>query len=250
MNIRTMLAGVVAGTVLVPGIAAAQEDESQMIEITEIDLKAGHWRKFADGMESYISCYEEEGGEGSWSAWWDVEHSTIHLVSQMDGWAEMDERDEASMKCWSVIEEEISPHITDVETSFARSLPDWSGDAEGYDVVRLHRFRVDDGRAFRETVGTITGILKEAEYEHLGSWYDVIGNDAGEPDYFVVAHYENFAAMDEDRAGPYRTVVDAEGEERADELWAQFGDSLHDDWEYSTLLLSRSSDLGYSPDAD
>ena len=250
MDIRTLLTGIAAGIVLVPGVAAAQDDESHMIEITEIDIKAGHWRKFSAGMESYISCYEEQEGEGSWSAWWDMEHSTIHLVSQMDGWADMDERDEASMKCWSVIEEEIAPHITKVETSFARPLPDWSGDAEGYDVVRLHRFRVDDESAFRETVGTVTDILEEAEYEHLGSWYDVIGNDAGEPDYFVVEHFDDFAEMDEDRAGAYRAVLDAEGEERADDLWEQFGDSLHDDWEYSTLLLSRSSELAYSPDED
>jgi hypothetical protein len=90
--------------------------------------------------------------------------------------------------------------------------------------------------------------MKEAKYEHMGSWYDVIGSSSNEPDYFVVTHYDNFAAMDEDRTGPYNVVKEQAGEERADELWDQFGDSLKDDWEYFTVLLRRDTELSHSND--
>ncbi|MCA1777871.1 MAG: hypothetical protein LC637_00380 [Xanthomonadaceae bacterium] len=113
--------------------------------------------------------------------------------------------------------------------------------------MRLIKIEKSDSNRL-SIVGAITSIMKEAEYEHMGTWYDVIGNDSNEPDYFVVSHYNNFAALDEDRVGAYKSVSDAAGEERADELWEQFGNALHDDWEYSSQLLRRDVELSHSGD--
>ncbi len=129
----------------------------------------------------------------------------------MANWAEMDAPNEAGQACWASHGENMAAHVKSASTRFARPMPEWSRDAEGYTVVRLHQFRVDDGEQFRGAVGAITAIMKEAEYEHLGGWYQVIGADSTEPDYFVVAHYDNFAALDEDRAGPYAVVGEAAG---------------------------------------
>ena len=227
---------------------AQDEDESYILQITEVDIKLGHVSQFREALKPYHACLIENDDDASWSAWRNVggDGTTYHFVSDMANWAEMDASDEAAEACWSEHRENVFPHVASVSNSFARPMPDWSGDAEDYSVVRLHQFRVDDGEQFREAVGAITSILKEAEHEHLGSWYDMIGNSSNEPDYFVVSHYENFAAMDEERAGPYKVVSEYAGEERADELWQQFGDALQDDWEYFHDMLRRDTELSHS----
>lgn len=230
--------------------ATAQEDDSYILQMTEVGIKLGHASQFRDAVMPYNECLVEQDSEETWSAWRNVdgEGTTYWFVSTMANWAEMDAPDEAGEACWPDHQEAIMAHVESVSTSFARPMPAWSRDHEGYTVVRLHQFRVDDGDLFRQTVGEITSTMKEAEYEHLGSWYDMIGNDSTEPDYFVVSHYDNFAAMDEDRAGPYNVVSEALGKERADVLWDQFGESLTDDWEYFSVLLRRDAELSHSGD--
>lgn len=250
MRISKLFLALGASALLTAGTnALAQDDEDgHILEITKVGVKIGHEMKFRDAVKAYHGCLIENEYEGSWSTWSNVggEGREYHFVSTMANWAEMDSPSEASKTCWSEHHDSLTAHVNSVSTRFARAEPDWSGEAEGYSVVRLHHFRVDDGDEFRDAVGAITGILKGAEHEHLGSWYRMIGNDANEPNYFVVAHYKNFAALDEDRTGPYDALVEAEGEERADELWEQFGDSLHDDGEYFTDLLRREDELSHS----
>lgn len=229
---------------------AQDEDESYILEMTEVGIKLGHTAKFREAVKPYNACIAENDSEAEWSAWRNVggDGTTYHFVSTMANWAEMDEPNQAGETCWPQHMENIMAHVDSISTSFARPMAAWSGGADDSDVVRLHQFRVDDGSAFREAVGAITSIMKEAEHEHMGIWYDMIGNSSNEPDYFVVSQFDNFAAMDEDRAGPYNVVKEHAGEERADELWGQFDDALRDDWEYFTMLLRRDAELSHSSD--
>jgi len=249
MKINRLLLMLGATAMLGSGsILAQDEDESYILEMTEVGIKMGHTAKFREAVKPYNACIAENDAEADWSAWTNVggEGTTYHFVSTMANWAEMDSPNEAGETCWPEHMDKIMAHVDSVSTSFARPMADWSGDAEGYNVVRLHQFRVKNGSDFREAVGEITSIMKEAEYEHLGDWYNMIGNSSNEPDYFVVTHFDNFAAMDEDRAGAYTVVKEQAGEERADELWDDFSDALKDDWEYFTLLLRRDPELSHS----
>lgn len=251
MKTNKLLLALSATAMLGAGAVTAQEeDESYILEMTEVGIKLGHASKFREAVKPYNACIAENDDDADWSAWRNVggDGTTYHFVSSMANWAEMDEPNPAGEACWSQHVDSIMAHVDSVSTSFARPMAAWSGDAEGYDMVRLHQFRVDDGEAFGEAVGAITSIMKEAEYEHVGSWYDMIGNSSNEPDYFVVSHYENFAAMDEDRTGPYNVVSEHAGEERAEALWDQFGDALKDDWEYFHAMLRRDSELSHSSD--
>jgi len=247
MTIKSILTLAAATTLMMASAQttiAQENDRSYMLQITEVEAKIGHRSQFREGMEAYMACYEQNGGDRSWSTWNNVDGKgdTYHLVSRMDSWAELDTPDEASRACWSTIEESVAPHVSSVSSSFARHLPDWSGETENYNVVRLHKFRVGNAREFRENVGAITEILKDNDYDHLGVWYGVIGSDSSEPNYFVVESFDNFAAIDE-REGPYQALVNAVGEERADGLWNAFGDSLRDDGEYASDLLVRVPEL-------
>jgi len=248
---RTILAlGATAALAASMTVIAQEEEESHILSMTEVGIKLGHVSQFRDALKPYHACLRENDDDADWSAWRNVggDGTTYWFVSTMANWAEMDTPDEAGETCWPEHMENIIPHVELISTSFARPMPDWSGDAEDYSVVRLHQWRVEDGAAFREAAGAITSIMKEAEYEHMGSWYDMIGNSSNEPDYFVVTHFDDFAAMDEDRAGAYDVVSEHAGEARADELWEQFGDSLKDDWEYFHVMLRRDSELSHSSD--
>ena len=174
----------------------------------------------------------------------------VMIVSRMDMWAEMDESDAASDECWSVIREQVWPHMDTVERHFARKMPDWSGDASGYSVVTLHNFRVEDGEAFREVVGEVTGHMKAADAEHMGTWYSTVGSHRWEADYFVVSHFENFAAMDEDRMGANDYLTEAVGEEAAEATWDKFGDAMAEMEPYWTRTVRRDEELSFSASDD
>jgi len=229
-------------------------DATQKLAIHHVKVKVGHGPAFGEGMAAYAKCLAESDYDGSYSVWSavDGDRTAYHVVSSFDLWGEMDEDDPVSDACWEKegMREGIFEHLVSWKTHYAEHMPDWSGDMEGSTVVRLHYFRVDDGEDFRETVGTITGHLKEAEYENMGTWYDVQPTGYGAADYFYVDHFEDFAAMDGDRMTVDSTLREAIGDEDTEEIWEEFGDSLEDEKGYWAVLLQRQDDMSYSSDDD
>lgn len=256
MNTTTKLvAAAIALTWTLQGVADNHEkDGAQKLAIHHVHVKMGHGAAFQAGMEAYSACLAEGGYEDSYSVWQalDGNRTGYHIVSSFDMWAEFDEEDEISKACWEKegIRDGVFDHMASWKTSYAKRMPDWSGDAEGYTVVKLHNFRVDDGSEFRALVSEVAGYMKEADYEHQGSWYDVISRGHKDADYFVVEHFANFAAMDEKRKGANGILKDAVGEEKAKEFWEKFGDTLADDYGYWSIMLAKKDSMGYSPDKD
>ena len=250
---RMMLAGAIAGAVCMPVAADHHEGDSDpMLSIMELTIKHGHGMKFREAMTAYMECYSENGGENAWSAWSPIEGApnVMWFVSSMEMWAEMDADDPGDEACWSEHATELTSHIADADRRMYRRMGDWSGEAEGYNVVKLHNFRVEDGDAFREIVGEMTGMMKDADYEHMGTWYGSVIQQRWDADYFVVEHFEDFAAMDADRKGVNGIMVDALGEEGAEEMWDRFGDTLADMEPYWNNILRRVDSLSYSPGED
>jgi hypothetical protein len=253
MNKTTKLLAVAfAAAWALPGAADNHDkDASQKLAIHHVHVKMGHGMEFRKGMEAYSACLAENGYEESYSVWQavDGDRTGYHIVAPFELWAEYDDEDEISAACWA--EEEIRDgvfdHMASWETSYAERLADWSGDTEGSKVVKLHNFRVEDGSEFRSLVGEIVGYMKEAKYEHMGTWYDVIGGGYWDPNYFLVEHFENFAAMDEKRKGANKILVDTVGEEKAEQFWEKFGEALDDEKGYWSNKLVRRDSMGYSP---
>jgi hypothetical protein len=250
-----MIAAAIALACALPAAADNHdEDGSYKLAIHHVHVKMGHGAEFRAGMEAYSACLAEGDYKDSYSVWqaFDGDRTGYHIVASFNMWAEYDEEDEVSDACWEKeeIRDGVFDHMVSWETDYAERLPDWSGDAEGYNVVKLHNFRVEDGSAFRTMVGEITGYMKKAKYEHMGTWYDVIGGGNWDADYFVVEHFENFAAMDEKRKGASGVLRDAVGEEKAEEFWDKFGETLADDKGYWSNVLVRRESMSYAPDED
>lgn len=256
MNKTTiLLAAATALTWTLPVIADHHEsDGTTKLAIHHVNVKMGHGPKFRAGMEAYSACLAEKGYEDSYSVWQaiDGDRTGYHIVSQFDMWAEFDEESEISDACWGneELRDGVFTHMASWETQYAERLPDWSGEADGYTIVKLHNFRVEDGAAFRSMIGEMTGHLKEAKYEHMGTWYNATSGGYWDADYFVVEHFENFADMDEERKGVSGVLKDAVGEEKANEFWEKFGETLDDRKGYWSYMLQRRESMGYSPDDD
>lgn len=257
MNHRTkILKSCAAGLVIAAGAVSADDHEdgdAYSIAIHHVNAKIGHIPAFQAGMEAVAECLAENGSEDGYSVWrsLDGDRTSFHIVGRFDNWAEFDEDDEAGEKCWG--DEEIRAgvfdHMASWETSYAKKMPAWSGEgAEDYTVVRLHNFRVDEGDDFRALVGEMTGYMKDAEYQHQGDWFNVMPSGYWDADYFVVEHFADFAAMDEDRKGVDGVLREAVGDERADQIWEDFGDTLEDMRGYWRNTLVLQSSMGYSPD--
>jgi hypothetical protein len=250
-----LMAAAIALACALPAAADHHEKEgSHKLAIHHVHVKMGHGSQFRAGMEAYSACLAEGEYEDSYSVWHavDGDRTSYHIVSSFDLWAEFDEDDDVSDACWERegIRDGVFDHMASWKTHYAKRLPDWSGDADGYSVVKLHNFRVDDGSEFRALVGEITGYMKESKYEHMGTWYDVLGGGNQDADYFVVEHFENFAAMDEERKGANGVLTEAVGEEKAEQFWDKFGEALEDENGYWSNMLVRRDSMGYSPDDD
>lgn len=228
------------------------EGEGYNLAIHHVHAKLDRIPQFQAGMEAYSDCLAENEGKDGYSVWRNVngDRSGFHIVDRFDSWAEMDEDDPAGDACWG--REEIRAGVFDNmsswKTSYAAKMPEWSGDADGYTVVHLHNFRVSDGEAFRSVIGEIMGHVAEADYEHHPDWFNVMPGGYWEADFFAVAHFADFAAMDEDRPGVRGVLNQQVGEERGEELWDAWGDAMSDEKGYwrDTLVLQPS--MGYAPD--
>jgi hypothetical protein len=227
-------------------------DESLKLAIHHVKVKMGHGMAFRAGMEAYSACLAENDYDESYSVWHavDGDRTGYHIVSSFKLWGEFDEDDDASSECWQKegMRAGVFDHLSSWETQYAERLSAWSGDMEGSNVVKLHNFRVDDNSDFRSVVSEITTHLKEADYEHMGTWYEMLSGGYWGADYFVVDHFENFAAMDEDRKGVNGVLTEVLGEDRTGRVWDAFREALEDDKGYWTFMLERRESMGYSAD--
>lgn len=243
----------VAAAALALGVAStsasAQESEGHMLEMTKFHLEPVSWFEFGAGMEAYIDCHKENELDSSWSAWVDMEHPVVWMVSRMDNWAELD--GPGLGPCYSIIEEQMSDAIRDIETQFARHMPDWStSDDNDPGVVALWQFSVDDGRKFREAASEIFDIVRENGHDR-SSWYEMLGEGGGDINFFLVNEFENFAEMDTDAPTPARVLREAVGQPAARALWERMWSTLDDDGEgYDRVMLRKIPGWSHDPDAE
>ena len=114
---------------LLPFLAVSQENESFLLNMTEITVKPGHNAQFIEGVKSWKACYLKNNGEDKWKMWKRVQGvgNVYTMTSAMANWAEMDEKgDAAGKECRMAVVNLIMPHVKSVQKNIARSMPDFS----------------------------------------------------------------------------------------------------------------------------
>jgi hypothetical protein len=251
MNYRKRLAliAISAAALAVPFTASAQEEPAgHMLSLLELHVKAGHDDDFRAGIAAWKECYVEKKGAGTWNIWRRQQgQGNVYVAAFfMDNWGDLDTPDEAARGCRDVALEKITPHThADENTnSYARLMTDISRSGPGGDVVWVSNFRADDGRLMMDVVKKVSAAMKEVEGDSRGFWYSVMGGHEKAADYFVVTPFENFAALDQDRAGVWDIVTKVHGEAEADKLRADFMKSMDAGWSY---IFRRVPELSHNP---
>lgn len=229
---------------VIPFFLMGQDDSSNIINLTHIEVKMGHEADFAQGVEKYKKCYAENGGESTWNFWRRVQGTnTVYAVTDMmENWAEMDEdSDEAGEKCRSIFPEFILPHMEKMNYMITESMPDISNDStEPKDKVWVTYFRVKNSADFKSVVQAISGEVKKVEGDERAFWYSVAGGSSKAPDYMVVWAFDKYADLDKDMDGVWKIYENANGEEKTEELRTKFRNAVDDSWSY---MYDKSDDM-------
>ena len=232
---------------LLPFVVIAQENESFLLNLSEITVKHGHTAQFIEGVKSWKACYLENEGEDTWNMWSRVQgEGTVYtMTSTMAKWAEMDEEGDAAGKAYRmVVKNFIMPHVKSVHYNIAQSIPSISRTTampEDTGLVNVYSFKTSNSTSFRECVDAITGAIKKSEGDSRGIWYSVQGGAPEVADYFVGVPFKNFAALDEDSDSVWKIYEKANGKAKTDALRAKFRASLSSDWSYMYTLNKELS---------
>jgi hypothetical protein len=245
---RVALALLGATVLSLPATTTAQEPAGHLLSIFEMHVKSGHNDQFQAGITAWKECYLAQQGDRGWNTW-RRQHGqgNVYVVAfVLKDWAALDTPHEASQKCQAVVTEKITPHVHAEKgaSSYARLLPAISRSTPISDLIWVNNFRADDTRLMRRTIDEVAGAMSEAEGQPRGFWYSVQGGDAGSANYFAVTPFENFAALDDTRAGVWEVVAKVRGEAEAERLRADFRTSLDDSWAY---LFRRVPELSHNP---
>lgn len=232
---------------------ATQAQEKFILSISEFTVKNGHEKQFEDGIKEWKECYLENGGEWTWQMWKrnNGKGSVYVLSSRIKNWAEFDDAgDEAGKTCRDIAMEKIVAHVESRETNYYHSMPDISkGPTMEMGVIWVTFFEVENGTVFNNIIKEVSGIIKEAEGDERGYWYDAAGGSSESPDYFVTTPFKNYAALDIERDGVWKMVENAKGAEATEKMRDEFRGSVKDMYSY---IYKRMDDLSHftAPEAE
>jgi hypothetical protein len=231
---------------LLPFVIVSQENESFLLNLSEITVKPGHDAQFIEGVKAWKKCYKDNEGTMTWNMWRRVqgEGSVYTLTSTMSKWAEMDDdNDKAGRDCYLNVVNLIMPNVKNVHYNIARSMPEFSrsGTMEGRTLVWVYNVQTNNSSSFLEVVKEITMSTKKAEGDARGTWYNVQGGAPEVADFFVAIPFKNFAEMDVDKDNVWTLYEKANGKTKADALRAKFRAAVSNDWSYMYTLNEELS---------
>ncbi len=233
---------------LLPFVVISQENQSILLNLSEITVKSGHNAQFVEGVKSWKKCYKDNDGKEPWNMWKRVQgEGTVYtLTSTMAKWAEMDEEgDAAGKECRMAVVNLIMPNVKSVSYNIASSMPDVSrstGMPQDTKLVWVYNVKTSNSSKFIEVVKEITSNTKKAEGDARGIWYNVVGGGPEGANYFVAIPYKNFADLDADRDGVWKIYEKANGKVKTEALRDKLRASISNDWSY---MYSLSEELSF-----
>lgn len=222
-------------------VMTSQEEQSYLLNVSELKIKHGHDEQFTEGVKKFKSCYQGNQGTDKWNIWKRLQgNGNVYvLTSTMENWAEMDKDDEeqADKECQDIVKEFILPHIESSSYSIARSLPNLSRSPdENMRLVWVTFFDVNNTPEFQEIIEEINSAVKENEGKPRGVWYSYVGGAVGDPNFMISVPYKDFAELDMERDGPWEVMEKKHGKEKTGEIRSKFRNSVNNIWSYLYTL--------------
>jgi hypothetical protein len=231
---------------ILPFMGFAQEDEEQILSMTQFHIKQGHSAQFEDGVKKYNECYGNDNGKETWNFWKRVqgEGSVYGVSSFMEKWAEMDADDPAGKDCYNIVVNYIMPHVESTRYDLAMTMPDWSRKTARESTPKLlwaTYYDVKKDGKFSEIVSEVIATMKEKEGDSRAYWYDIMGGDKDGANYMVTTLYGSYAELDMDKDSPYEMYVKAKGEKKAKALSEEWNKAVNNSWSYIWEFKSELS---------
>ncbi|TRO65510.1 hypothetical protein [Christiangramia sabulilitoris] len=222
----------------------AQMAEKEILTSTEITVKPGQNAQFIEGVKKWKSCYLENNGQAKWNMWHRQQgEGNLYVMAGMDpNWASMDKEDNAESACYVILLNLILPHIENVNSRIAQSMPEFSRSfTENANYIRVKYFDVHKGYAFEQVIREVSKAIKEKEGDFRGLWFEFELGGPNTPDFMLAEPYEKYADMDLVRDSPATIYTNKVGEEKAAELWEVWFDTLENSWAYTYKLNQEIS---------
>ncbi|MBD0832070.1 hypothetical protein [Aestuariibaculum sediminum] len=235
---------------LLPLVMVSQENDSFLLNMSEITVKQGHDSQFKNGVTAWKKCYKDNEGDFKWSMWKRMQGkgNVYTMTSRMENWAEMDDdsADEAGKNCRIKVIDLILPHVESVNYNLAKRMPKISKSNSNMSpdtkIVWVYNVQISNYDGFMEVVNEIESTVKKVEGDVRGSWYNVMGGGPEVSDYFVVVPFKKFADLDVERDGVWKIYENEKGKSKTEDLKAKFRSSVSEDWAY---IYSYLEDLSY-----
>ncbi len=231
-------------TMQTTNLSAQNNNESELLTVSEITVKHGHNAQFIEGVKKWKECYLENNGTDNWNIWRRVQgEGTVYvLTGLMANWAEMDKEDPAGKECYTTVLNFIMPHVEKTNYNIARTMPEHSTSfPEDTKLVWVTFFKVKNSVDFMEIVKTVGDAIKAKEGKPRGIWYNYAGGAQDSPDYMVSTPLKGYADLDISRDNPAKVYEDAAGKKKTDEMRAKWRGAVGDEWSYIYTLNSELS---------
>lgn len=231
---------------LLPVVAFSQNNDNQMLNMTELTIKPGQNSQFMDGVKKYKECYKKNNGTDQWNMWKRVQGkgNVYVLTGLMNNWADMEKPNETGEKCDYVLRDFIAPHVETSTYSISRMMPEFSRTPmEGTKLVMVSFFQVKDVTQFREVVKELTDLHRKEHGEPRGTWYDYIGGGVDSPHYMVSTPYKSYSDMDLPVENIWDMHEKINGKKKSEALKTKGRNSVDASWTYLYKLDDEMSNF-------
>ncbi len=222
----------------------AEKAESRpVLSLYHIEIEHGQNRAWREGVKALKDCYTEQKGERAWWTWQRQNgRGTVYtVVVSSPNWADFDTQDEKMRACYTIFDEQMSPHETAVTTQFLR--PNKLHQQASGGIARVTGLTLNDYNTFMEVAGAVTETQK-AEKAPPREWYDNMGGANGDEDVVIIRRYDNYAGMDEVEENLWAMMTRVHGEEKSGAMRDKVRSTIDSAWTY---IYEYKADLSYEP---
>ena len=228
------------------GVLSAQNgaSESEILTTTVITVKQGHNARFIEGVKNWKECYLKHNGKEKWTMWGRQQGvgQVYIMAGTISTWGEMETKNEVHNECYIALLNHVLPHIEEVKTRVATTMPEVSRSTpEDTRYIWVTYYNVREEHSFKEVIREITNAIKSKEGYPRGLWYNFQLGAPDTPNFMMVEPYKGYADIDIKRDSPAKIYTDAVGEEKANELWDKWFDTLEERWAYIYKLNPEMS---------
>lgn len=225
---------------LLPVFALAQDNNGNLLQVTEFTVKPKNVARFTEGVKLYKECYLKNNGTEHWKVWQPIQGNvnTFVLAGTMANWAEMDKDDPASQACRSIVTNYILPYTENINNTIARNMPEFSrAQTDDAKVISVTFFKVKNNTTFSDILKDVSAALVTAEGKNeRGYWYRIVGGSPDDPDYFVTDPFHSFADFGKPRISPWKVYENVNGKKASDALTARRKEAIEKVWSYLFTL--------------